>query len=96
MAFKSFKDESKFDAYGRDFCGDKSQFATLPELTVGAMLRIADAIEKMAGNYSAIIEERDRYKRYLEEERTRGKRAWHRIAGLKGTIARIKKQTKKG
>jgi len=94
MAFKTFQEESR-ERYGRDFCGDKSQYATGEELKKGALLRIADALEKMTIRHDELIADRDRYKRWHEEDETQFRKLDHRIAGLRGYIKRLEKRTKK-
>jgi len=95
MAFKTFQEESR-DRYGRDFCGDKSQYATGEELKKGALLRIADALEKMTIRHDELIADRDRYKRWHDEDKVRLLKLNHRIVGLRGYIKRLEKRTKKG
>lgn len=42
--------------------------ADYSDVKLGCMLRIADATEAMAQNYTRLINERDRYQRWYEEE----------------------------
>ena len=95
MAFKSFKEESRVN-YGRDFCGDKNQNANRDELQVGALLRIADAVEKMAASYDKLRNDLDMYKRWNEQNKAAKEQLRRHAAGLRGTITRMKKQMKKG
>jgi hypothetical protein len=95
MAFKTFQEESR-DRYGRDFCGDKSQYATGEELKKGALLRIADALEKMTVDHDELVRQRDNYKRGYEKEKERRRKLERSIAGLRGYIKRLEKRTKKG
>lgn len=62
------------------------------ELQLGAIMRIADATEKIAQNYSSLIEERDRYKRWYNEGSEERRRLERRISSLKGVITKIKKR----
>ena len=60
-------------------------------LKVGALLRIADALEVVSKNYNALITDRDFYKRrYLEQSEVNDKNR-RIIAGLRGHIKRKKK-----
>ncbi len=65
---------------------------TIEQVNCGAILRIADATEKMAHSYVQLIEDRDYYKRRYEEELASGKRMSRQIAALKGHINRMKKE----
>lgn len=62
------------------------------QLQLGAIMRIADATEKIAQNYSSLIEERDRYKRWYNEGSEERRRLERRISSLKGVITKIKKR----
>lgn len=66
----------------------------LDHLKIGCLQRMADALEKMSGSYSSLIEDRDRYKRWYEEERARNKKLWHRNIGLRGAITKLKRKRK--
>lgn len=63
-------------------------------IKIGCLQRIADATEKMAQSYAALIEERDLYKRWYDEEERRRHSAERRIAALKGVITKLKKGEK--
>jgi hypothetical protein len=88
MAFKSYRAESRAN-YGRTL----EDSDNMPEdgLKIGALLRIADSIEVMARNYGQLIDERDRYKRWYEQERASGQRMARSINSLRGVITRMKK-----
>lgn len=64
---------------------------TWQEVRDGALLRIADAVEKMAQRHTALIDERDMYKRWYDNEAKRRAKAERRIAALQGVITRMKK-----
>jgi len=87
IAFKSWKDESRIN-WGREL-GEKQQLSN-EEIQFGALLRIADAVEIIAKNHQRLINERDYYKQWYEQERQIVQTLRHRIAGLKGHIKRIK------
>lgn len=68
---------------------------TLPtgeQLQLGAILRIADATERMATNYTQLQADLDRYKRQLEAEKSRSMKLLHSIRGYKSRITELKKQ----
>lgn len=87
MPWKSYREESKAD-YGQEtvsgnLCND--------QLKLGAMLRIADAVEKIALNYQKLIDERDRYKRWYDDEIKKNEKHWRRQSALRGVITKLKK-----
>ena len=104
MAFKTFQKESR-ERYGRDFCGDKSQWANGEELKKGALLRIADALELMIKDKRELEKEVSKLRVYenavreITDENNDLKRRnlWHAHSNsaLRGVIARMKKQAKK-
>lgn len=81
----SFKKASRIE-----WEGATGQHPTIEQLNLGCLQRIADAAEKMAQNWSALTEERDRYKRWYEEERQKSKKLRHRIRALKGVATKLK------
>jgi hypothetical protein len=90
MAFveKYYKEESRKNFYksaeeGKNLCQDQLQF--------GAILRIADAAEKMAANYSGLIADRDYYQKRMKESEKENRCLRRSIAGLRGYIKRMKK-----
>lgn len=91
MTFKYYRDESRKN-YGRELAEDVG--INDDSLKVGALMRIADATEMMARNYDQLIAERDRYKRWYEQERQSGQRMFRRINSLRGVITRMKKAAK--
>ncbi len=64
---------------------------TWQEVRDGALLRIADATEKMAQRHTDLIAERDRLQRYYREESERRAKAERRTAALQGVITKMKK-----
>lgn len=71
----------------------------VPELTrinSGSLQRIADGVEKMAANWSAMSSERERYERWYREELKRREHAERRITSLRGVITRLKRAPKEG
>lgn len=69
---------------------------TSERINVGSLQRIADAVEKMSGSYNNLIEERDRYKRWYEEERTRSKKLRNQLAGTQGHVTRLRNKLTPG
>lgn len=68
--------------------------STPDHFKVGCLQRIANAVEVMSVRYTDLIDERDRYKRWYEEERARNKKLRYRITGLRGAITRLKGKLK--
>lgn len=69
----------------------KDEVPTWQEVRDGALLRVADAVEKMARRHTDLIDERDRFERYYRQESQRRAMAERRIAALQGVITRMKK-----
>jgi hypothetical protein len=90
MAFKSYREHSKIN-YGKDDVSIHGEGVTLEQLNAGSFQRIADATEKMAGNYIKLQNERDWYERYYKQEKEATARMSKRIAALQGVINRYKK-----
>lgn len=61
-------------------------------INCGSLQRIADATERMAGNYTALQNELDRYKAYYRELSERLARRDKTISNLKGQITKLKKK----
>lgn len=64
---------------------------TTDHLNAGSLQRIADATERIAANYSEILEARDKFKRWYEEERDRRRKIERSNAALRGAITRLKR-----
>jgi len=86
MPWKSYRKESKTD-WGRNVEGNIGQ----NQIQLGAILRIADALETIAHNYQSLMEDRDRYKRWYEEQWERTKKGNRRESALRGVITKLKK-----
>lgn len=67
---------------------------TLEEINAGSLQRIADATEKMSANWANLTEERDRYKRWYDEQRKTGNRLANSNKALRGYINRMKRLSK--
>jgi len=88
MPFKSYREESKIN-WGKELC--EKQHPDKEDLQFGCLLRIADATELMAKNHQRLLDERDRYKIWYEQERKTNQRLLNSNAGLRGYIKRLKK-----
>lgn len=91
MAHKSYKEFSK-ENWGFD--PETSIHGKTPDnaqLQVGALMRIADATEKMASSYTSLQNDRDMYKRWYQEGNVRNQKMARRIAALQGVITKMKK-----
>jgi hypothetical protein len=88
MLFKNYRTESR-EQYGQN---TESGLLCADQLKLGAILRIADATEKMAKNYDDLIRDRDHYKSYYYQELTESAKLEKTIAGLRGYITRLKKR----
>lgn len=60
------------------------------QLTFGALQRIADAAEKVADNLITLMHERDKYKRWYEEQQKENKTLSKKLNAYKGIIKRLK------
>jgi len=87
--FKNYREESKGN-WGA-WC-EPNQNISNEQLQTGALLRIADATEKMAGNFIRLQNDHDMYKRRYENELADNRRLQKQIAGLKGVITKLKKK----
>ena len=67
---------------------------SVEKIKLGAILRIADAVETMAERYQILIEERDQYARVWKEEQERRRHSERRIASLHGFITRMRRAAK--
>lgn len=64
----------------------------LEQLRTGALLRIADATEKMAASYDQLRRERDNLSASVDAAWEREARLERRVAALRGVITRMKKE----
>ncbi|MDB4914086.1 MAG: hypothetical protein JWM95_1730 [Gemmatimonadetes bacterium] len=85
----------------RDVYTIRAWNATEPEINTGSLQRIADACErsatageKMAANWATLTSERDRYKRWYEQEQESRKRDVARLVNvvraLRGVITKLR------
>lgn len=85
---KSLKDRSREDWQATQDRGTLD----VSELSLGALLRIADASERMALRYTELIEARDYWKNRAASTEQTLARARRRMSALNGVITRLKKQ----
>jgi hypothetical protein len=88
MVWKSFKEDSKIE-WGFDY--KKGETISNAHLNIGCLQRIANATEKISERYSDLIDDRDKYLRWYNEEKKVSERLANQIRGLRGTITRMKK-----
>jgi hypothetical protein len=89
MAFKGYRELSKTN------WGHEGENATLEQINTGAILRIADATEKMAQRHTELIRERDNLEGNSRRWQARAEESAKRIAALKGVITKLKKKQDK-
>lgn len=70
---------------------DPSEYPGDENIKLGCLMRIADASEKMASNYTQLQNEIDRYKRWYNEERDANEKLKRTISSLRGVITRLKR-----
>jgi hypothetical protein len=92
MPHKSFRQESRSD-YGRSYqIGEPEPSLTENQLILGASLRAADALEKIAASYTDWKQRAERAERGIVLEREASQRAYRRICALRGVITKLKRQ----
>lgn len=89
MAWKDYRQESRKN-WGTETDGSLSH----DQIKLGALLRIADALELVSKNHRNLIDERDRFEKYYREEQNDNQTQRRRVAGLKGYIRRLKRKKK--
>ena len=83
-----FKTESRKD-YGYN---DGDGNATMDQLKVGSLMRIADSLEKMERPYAQLIRDYDLYKQLFKDSDARNGKLTRSISALKGVITKLRKQ----
>jgi len=86
MTFKPYRAQSRID------WGTESSGLTLEQINCGAMLRIADATEKMAQRHTELIQDRDYYEKQYNDWRREYEAMERRCRSLKGQITKMKKK----
>lgn len=85
--FKSYRDQSK-----RDYGTNQDHKLSLDQIQLGAILRIADASEKMASNYSQMQQDLDWYRIRCKSLNETIESRNRQIANLRGQITKLKKK----
>lgn len=80
------KDESR-----RNWTHDESKEVSFEEINTGAMLRIADAVEKMAERYTELISYTESLETRVKRLRDRNEFLERSNASLRGHLRRAKK-----
>lgn len=86
IPFKSYRKESRIN-YGTSRNTDS---LNLEELQTGCLMRIADATEKMASNFTQLQNEVERYKRIQAKHVSEIATLEKRVAAYKGLVKRLK------
>lgn len=89
MGFKSFREESRTNF------GTNDEKLSLEQVNTGAFLRMADAMEKMAGNYTKLENDLKWYQKNYPEKNAEIVKLKHSNAALRGHIKRLKKLNNK-
>ena len=89
MSFQSYREGSKAN-WGVN--GQES--LTLEQVQTGAILRIADATEKMAVNHAQLLRDLDYYKGAYKSHQNQIDALSRSNAALKGQITKLKKAAK--
>jgi hypothetical protein len=82
----SLKEESR-----RDW-NSLSENPDREELKMGALFRIADAVEAMSQNHVELTRQRDLYHKLMQEEREETARLGRVISSLRGVITKMKRR----
>lgn len=85
--FKDYREQS------RTSWGTEATSLTLEQLNAGAILRIADATEKMATNHVKLQNDYDYMRKDRDRYRERAERAERKITAMKGVITKLKKKS---
>ena len=86
MSFKDYREESRAN-WGTSQSGN----LTIKQIRVGALLRIADAVEKMAKSYDGMRIDRDWWKGEAERRQEEVVGLRHIIRGLRGALTKAKR-----
>ena len=86
MGIRSYRQASK-----TDWGNEESEGVTLAQINTGAILRIADATEKMAQRHTDLMRDRDYWERRAENAELALETERHRSASLRGHLKRAKK-----
>lgn len=87
MAFKNYREETRTN-WGAHQDGNLN----LDQINTGCMLRIADATEVMAKRHQELIDDRDRYKRWYDNEVKLNAKLRRSNNAYKGLVNKLKKK----
>lgn len=85
MSHRGYREASKLD-----WGVDQSVTLDREQVHLGAMLRIADATEKMSARYVGLLDEVERLRRCDREQRDAINRLQRSISALKGVVTKMK------
>lgn len=89
IKFKSFREESKTN-WGVTI--EEREPLTDDQLRTGAMLRMADATEKIAADYDAMRRDRDNYREWHKQGNADKAKLYKTISALQGVITKQRKK----
>lgn len=81
----SFREESRKE-------WSRNSGATVEDLNLGCLQRIADATELMAREYARLVSDRDRFERWYKESKACSARLARSNAALRGQITKLKRK----
>lgn len=85
MTHRSYREESR-----KDWGTSSDSALSIEQINSGAILRIADAVEKMARNYSDLIDDRNWQKERADRSLARADKLERSNAALRGHLKRAK------
>lgn len=88
MGFRGYKDVSRIN------WGSEQENFSLDQINTGALLRIADAAEKMAERHTELIRQRDYFEGEAKRLRLIREKLERSNASLRGHLKRAKRLTK--
>jgi hypothetical protein len=92
MGFKDFRVQSRNVQWGIEIEGEDLRFE---DINCGSLLRIADAMEIISKQYTALLAEVEKYRQWWNEGLTDKRIMIHQIAGLKEYIRRLQNDIKR-
>ena len=90
MAFKNYREESR-----KQWGQDQETSLNIEQITIGALLRIADATEAMAKNHVKLQEDYDRMKQSRDYNREKVQQLENSLRTMKGVVTKLKKRIPK-
>jgi hypothetical protein len=76
----------------KDIFSTNGQVPSLEHVNAGSLQRIADALEKVSANYNYLLSEKERYKKWYEQECNNVKSRDRVISALRGQITKLKRK----